>query len=316
MPLAGGSTPGRTFIHYLEESGLELLLEELCTPSDFIDYLESKEEAVAKRGLKVSLGEEETLAYYLLGDGKFGFGQILRPDIANGHPFAIPEGHWLDFRGSVLYALRYSRKKNARRWGELVARFSDSVIEANVGEGAHLPLLNHAQCIEVLASENVYSSGMLAELLFEKFSEVPEFGRSARLAPSLMKPERLYLFVFFPWDEDYKSYEEYRDERLICMTLYALVARYKFPRFEELLVLGAATRGTPASETIFVVDNTVPLTAEERVSAQKIMKEEDILNDTSERRVASNNSTGVGRNDSCPCGSMKKFKKCCYRTGY
>ena len=24
----------------------------------------------------------------------------------------------------------------------------------------------------------------------------------------------------------------------------------------------------------------------------------------------------VGRNDPCPCGSMKKFKKCCYTGGH
>ncbi|MBS7596933.1 SEC-C metal-binding domain-containing protein [Pseudomonas sp. RC2C2] len=313
----GDVDQAKTFVHVLDEYGIALLLEELCTPSDFINYLEAKERAVRKRGLTISPGEEETLAYYLLEDGGRGFGDIKSPAIANGHPFAIPEGQWLEYKKSVPYALRYSRRKHAEAWSQLVASFSDCIVDATVGEGADLPLLNHARAVEVLASENVYSSGLLAQAFFGKYGTVPEMARSSRVIPSQLRPGRLYVFVFFPWDEDYKNYEEYREERRECMFMYALVARYKYQLATEIVILGSATKGdTPGSETIMVIDNSVPLSSDERSIAQKVMKEGSILSDVTERRVKIGGSPTIGRNDFCPCGSGKKYKKCCYKSGY
>ncbi|WP_095155733.1 SEC-C domain-containing protein [Pseudomonas sp. Irchel 3E13] len=308
----GDVDPSQTFVHILDESSIELLLEELCTPSDFIHYLEAKEQAVRRGGLVVSYGEEETLAHYLLHEDKHGFGAI---EGGSYEKFIIPEWQWREFKGSIPYGLRYELRKYAKIWNSLVARFSDCVVNATVGEGGHLPLLTHANAIQVLASENVVSSAVLAKALFQKYGTVPEMARSARIVSSTMQPGRIYVFIFFPWDTDYKDYEKYREARLECMGLYALVARYKYQKAKEILVFGSATKGgTPGSETIFVVDNSVPLAGEERLLAQRVMKNENILNSVTEKRTSL--PGGVGRNELCPCGSGKKFKKCHYQTGF
>lgn len=303
----------KTFVHVLDEFGVELLLDELNTPTDFINYLESKERAIRDRGLVLSLGEEETLSYYLQEAGGYGYGDIpnLTPD--GKQPFSIPEGEWSYFKRTVAYALRYKEKQQAAIWGEIVKRFSDCIIEANVGEAADQPLLTHAKAVEVLASENIHSRAFLSKALFEKYGSVPEKVRSSRVVPSLCKPGRYYVFVFFPWDVSYVDYEHYRKERYECMLAYAFVARYKFPHASELVVFGAATKGaTPASETIFVIDARIPLTPDERYEAQRIMKCGRVLDDVKVRKEQKFDGGDVpGRNDLCPCGSGKKYKKCC-----
>ncbi|MDP9502755.1 SEC-C domain-containing protein [Pseudomonas protegens] len=309
----GDIDPSKTFVHVLDESGIELLLNELNTPSDFIRYLSCKEKAVRELGLVASAGEEETLSYYLQEDGGYGFGDIpnLTPDRQQN--FSIPELEWEYYKKTVDYALRYNRKKKAARWNELIARFSDSIVDGVVAEGKDLPFLTHASAVEALASENMYSRSILTEQLFDKYETVPTFSRSARVVPSQTNTDRLYIFLFYPWSERFNSYDDYRRERTECMHVYALVAMYKYQNFKQVVVLGAATKGSSGeSETIIVIDATVPLTAEQRKDAQHVMKTLNVLNDLTNKKLArSERVKGSARNEPCPCGSGRKFKKCC-----
>lgn len=309
----GDVDQGKTFVHVLDESGIKLLLEELCTPADFIRYLEVKEKAIREGSFLYSAGEEETLAVYLQGDGGYGFGDISNPPENQGNFFCIPEWEWRHYRQTVAYARRYDHKPKARLWNEIIARFSNAITDACVGEAWDLPFLTHSSAVQVLASENFYSSSFLASTLFDKFESVPKGVRSARVVKSMSNPNRIYVFVFFPWGDDYTSYDAYRQERTACMHLYAYVALYKFHKAKEILILGADTKGREGgSETILAIDASVPLTSEERVMAQKIMKTYQILDNVSEKRnKAFSFPKKFGRNDPCPCGLGKKYKKCC-----
>lgn len=307
----------KTFVHVFDESGIKLLLDELCTPTDFIRYLEVKEKAIRDKSFLYSAGEEETLAFYLQEDGGYGYGDISNPLENKGNFFSIPEWEWRHYRQTVDYALRHGHKQKAKLWNELIARFSDAIADACVGEASDRPFLTHSSAVQVLASENLYSSSLLASALFEKFENVPKGTRSARIVPSASKPGRIYIFIFFPWIENHSSYDEYRKERSACMQLYASVARYKFQDAKEIVLLGADTKGREGcSETIILIDASVSLTSDERLMAKKIMSTYQILDDVSERRIKTSPSIkDVGRNDPCPCGSEKKYKKCCLNSG-
>ncbi|MEX5498438.1 YecA family protein [Pseudomonas syringae] len=315
--LVGDVDPRKTFVHVLDESGLKLLFEELCTPEDFIHFLDTKERVIRSGAFLSSAGEEETLASYLQEESEHGFGDLRVTAGYEGHCFRIPEGEWKYYRQTVAYALRHAHKKNAKLWNQIIARFADAITDACVGEAKDVPLLGHSDALQILASENLYSSSFLASSLFEKFNQVPKGMRSARTAPSTAKPDRLYIFLFFPWDDSFASYQEYREARRDCMQLYASVAMYKYQKAKEILIFGADTKGSQvASETIIAVDASVPLTSEGRKMAQHAMKTLHILDHVSERVIQTSNSgADVGRNDPCPCGSKKKYKKCCMGTG-
>lgn len=315
--IVGDVDPQKTFVHVLDERGLRLLFEELCTPEDFIHYLETKERAIRSGAFLSSAGEEETLASYLQEHSGYGFGDLRLPAGYEGHSFRIPEGEWKHYRQTVAYALRHGNKKNAKLWNEIIARFADAITDARVGEAKDLPFISHSNALQILASENLYSSSFLASALFKKFDLVPKGMRSARTVPSTAKPDRLYVFLFFPWDDSFASYQEYREARTDCMKLYATVAMYKYQKAKEILIFGADTKGARGeSETILAVDATVPLTSEGRKMAQHAMKTLNILDHVSERVIQTSNSgADVGRNDSCPCGSKKKYKRCCMVTG-
>jgi hypothetical protein len=303
--------PKKTFVHVLDETGVDLLLGELATPTDFICYLKAKEHAIRKLNLLSTGGEEDLLAYYLENRQEDGYGSIPNPRDSQG-PFMIHEWYWREFIKTVPYYLHCGEKKVGAGWASILRNFSDCIVNATVGEGHHLSLVEHSDAIKTLASENVVSRARLAKELFDKYHAVPEFVRSARVVPSLSNKRRLYVLLFFPWSDEYASYEEYRKDRLDCMVLYAHVAAYKYQKPREIVVFGSATKGaTPGSETILVIDTSTPLKAEDRANAQYIMRYHDILNDITEIRSSNVEEKSPGRNEKCPCGSSKKFKKCC-----
>jgi hypothetical protein len=304
--------PTRTFVHVLDETGIDLLLTELSTPSDFINYLTEKEQAVRKRKLVNAGGEEDILAYYLQERQIDGYGSIPNPGDQFSVPFSIHETEWSHYKGTIDYALHYNQNKQGQGWGKILERFSDSIVSANVGEAADRPFIEHSKVLQFLASENMFSRAYLSNALFEKYELVPEKVRSARIVESLCAPERLYVFVFYPWNDDYADYQDYREERLSCMKLYALVTQYKYPRAKELILFGADTQGSNgASETIIAFDASIPLTSEERAQAQAIMRNFDILNGVTIKKSNPTTHKNIRRNDPCPCGSGKKYKKCC-----
>ncbi|MDZ5433580.1 SEC-C domain-containing protein [Pseudomonas fluorescens] len=303
--------PDKTFVHILDETGLHLLLTELATPTDFLNYLDCKEKAVRRGNLIGTGGEEDLLAYYLEGLDERGYGSIRHPATDTSRPYTIHEWMWREFKKSTAYIHHYTIKKSGELWAKILSNFSDSVINATVGEGQDLPLLSHAEILQRLAAENMESRAKLATGLIDKFHTVPELARSSRLMTSTCYDDRLYIFVFFPWDEAYESYEEYRQERALCMQMYAVVARYKFPDPKEIVIFGTTTKGrTPGSETIMIADSTFSLTPEARRHAQEIMRYEKILDDVVLTKNGIPSTASQGRNDKCLCGSGKKFKKC------
>jgi len=64
--MVGDLDPSRTFVHVLTEFTLDILLHTLDTISDFISYLERKEDLVRSNIAVVVPGEEDLLAFYLM----------------------------------------------------------------------------------------------------------------------------------------------------------------------------------------------------------------------------------------------------------
>ncbi|NRR32213.1 SEC-C domain-containing protein [Oxalobacteraceae bacterium] len=310
----------KSFVHVLDEYTLDLLMEELDTVTDFIHYLREKENSIREGGLFLIPGEEEFLAYYLNDRASDGYGRYVREHSRlPGQVEALHEGQWKKFTKSLDYALHKSLKTDGKFWLALLTRFSDCVLDANVGEGFDVPFLTHERTLRCLASENRLSRALLSKTMLGKYNSVPSNVRSARLMESTCSPSRLYIFVFFPQTAGMIDYEEYRKERLACMSCYAHVAKYKHEQFSEIIVLGVDSKGSlKASETVVAFDTSMALTPEQKVDAQHVMTTMEILTKTHQQRpapLAMQNDKGgqPGRNTPCTCGSGIKAKRCCFR---
>ena len=327
----GDFDPEKTFIHVFDEEALSLLLTELDAGPDFIEYLLVRERAVRKDRLSVFHGEEDFLAVYLSNMQETGFGDY-QPDVPVGSDaedvVVIQEGLWTVFTQLDSYAEHAEQRAMASTWKAITNDFSHAVLTANVGEAFDVSLETHERAVRAMASENRVSRAVLGRALVEKFKAVPTGARSARVIPSLSNPERLYIFLIFPWTSELKTYEAYRAARTDCMKVYAQAAQVEYPAYSEIVVLGADTKGSDgSSETVLVVERNPDMSEEEIATTRAMMAELNVLMDVSKSNffdhrpwaqsttrpmgILSKPSKLPGVNEPCFCGSGKKYKKCC-----
>ena len=322
--IVGDLNPSKTFVHVLDELTLDLLLTELDTINDFTTYLTIKEKAIRDGYLQQVSGEEDLLAHYFTHINKTVLGDIprLKGEFSK-HSIAISEGAWEEFTRSPLNNMLEKHRSKSLYWDELISLFSEHILNASVGLGKELPFEMHERAVNYLASENRISRGYLCEAFEDKLRSVPSNLRSGRLVFSPLYKDRLYVFLFYPRENNLLD-EEYRLQRKNCMEAYSLVAKYQNSKAMHIVVIATETKNSKSrSEDIYSVHYDIPLSIDEKKEAKRVMKECNILNHTknlnsknisSHERPYINMSPNIGRNDKCTCGSGKKYKKCCLET--
>jgi SEC-C motif len=314
----------KTFVHVLDELTLDIVFGELDTTYDLVRYLRAKEDAIRSRRVISATGEEDLLAAYLLLDGLTSDTPFdIQAEPGQAHALTLMEGFWQEYFASPQRQAMRDANSVAYFWDALIEHFAVHIRTANVGVGADKSTATHEQAIRLLAAEGRLSRRYLAAQFLQKMAEVPPDRRSARVCPSPFNNEVCFIFVFYPRDID-EDYESYRQERMEHLQAYAIVASYRFPQYRWITLIGTEPITTAGrSEDVLAVENH-PLSADEKQMAQKIMVEDNILNDVRNlhhteifapnRSMESNpkkHRPKVGRNHPCPCGSGKKWKKCC-----
>lgn len=316
----------KKYIHILDERSLDLLLSELDTIYDFINYLNEKETAIVEKRLSVAAGEEEILAYYYREQESLNSltGSIGKLEVTQGMTLVLQGGIWEEYIEQGGGRTREKIRQRSIFWDSLINRFSAHILSANVGLGQDLSFEVHERAIRFLASECRLSRSFLATAFLEKLQEVPSDRRSARLIQSPQYKSLIYVFVFLPRDE-WQSDKDYREERSGYNYAYALVAKYLNPSASNVVVLATDTKGSfSRSEDVLAAEFDQPLSDEELRLARQYHEKENILKNTFNMRRKRwfensrnmpyiNKDKVCGRNDKCPCGSGKKYKKCCMK---
>ncbi|MCE8040225.1 SEC-C metal-binding domain-containing protein [Halomonas sp. MCCC 1A11062] len=316
--------PNKKYIHILDESSLDLLLGELDTAYDFINYLNEKSDAIISGQLSLASGEEEVLAHYYRERqvNKTLTGSIGELEHLSLGTLILQEGLWHEYQEETQGKFERFFKENSLFWDSLIESFSKNILAGRVGVGQDLPFNSHERAVRFLASECRVSRCFLARAFLEKLQAVPDNRRSARVMRSPQNDNLLYVFLFLPMDEG-QSYEDYREERGGYNHAYALVAKFLHQDITNVVVLSTDTKGVLGrSEDVLAAEFDGPLKGEELKLAKKLHEEDCILKHVFEYKDRSvsglvgnkpyrNMDKIYGRNDKCPCGSGLKYKKCC-----
>ncbi|ETR94887.1 SEC-C metal-binding domain-containing protein [Acinetobacter lactucae] len=309
--------PKKTFVHIFDEFSIHLVLNELSTISDFINYLKVKEKLVRNKGLNCVYGEEDLLGYYL-NDKEFLLGrtQFNYPDSNCEDNLNILEGYWNLFQESENFEVHNNLKDMSSYWSELTARLSDCIVSAEVGEGQNIPIAKHEILLRSMASETMVDRAYLGHSFQEKFEKVPSDRRSARVLQSPSKMDKFYVFLFLPFDIN-ENLEEHTKRRAEIARAYGLVLKYKQSIASSITVIVTQPKGSYyRSEAIYLFECHKKLTFIQNRIAEKLIKNYSILREFTDYKVLSNDHESKlkikwGRNHICYCGSGKKYKKCC-----
>lgn len=224
--------PEKHFVHVFDEVSIELLLSELDTAADFLDYLRKREALLGRRGMHVmAFGEEELLAAYLRNMNADGTEHVFI-DIApeEGLPgFVIFEsGHY----NALTSDPGYQRKKEADRisyeWDALVERFLRYGDPSIHGRYVMQTAAQSEQGLRLMAAETRFRRRQLAESFIGALRRAEPGMRLGRLVYGGVANETVYVFVVAA-KKATESYDEYRQYRIGLLHAYVQTAKLKAP---------------------------------------------------------------------------------------
>lgn len=310
-------------VHVFDSHNLEIILNELDTVYDLMTYLTVKEQAIKKYNSICYCGEEDLLAHYFLNfdssNDTYSIGT--KEDDVNG--IFIGEGEWHNFLNSNPYKRRKEANKIAELWDGTLQRTCDNALNGSLMGNSNL--FNGQSAIHEMAKEPRFSRRALSEHIISSIKNFPDniqgFARHIAFMPSFYE-DKGYVFLQVKIPEEYYD-EDYRSRRQRMLEIACGAAKNKFPHLKKIIgiAIDAPKFSNKNAEDFILLD------CEEWSEEQRKMFEEDnkglkfFQTETLKTQIKTISdfpeaknplpARKVARNEKCPCGSGKKFKRCC-----
>jgi hypothetical protein len=313
----------RGYVHVLDDVALEIVMKTLDTITDFVIYLERKEELMCRSDFGVfPSGEEELLAYYLGGASDTRGGHYFIPPPKGSTALILAEGLWEQFVNSPERHAQLRENEISYFWDQLIENFSKYIL-AGTPYWSHMPGIQpQEQVMRWMARECRTRRRLLSKAFLEFLNATSDDRRSNRFVIG-QTDEPMYTFLAYPRLPGLSD-EKYREERMEYLILLCTLLTQRFPQVEHVVGIAVETKGVErrSEDAIYLKASDIP--AEVIDQAKNRQFELDLLTGLRfsafaehEFPVAENASHRirfkVGRNDPCPCGSGKKYKHCCGR---
>ncbi|HPJ85206.1 MAG TPA: SEC-C metal-binding domain-containing protein [Methanothrix sp.] len=318
----GDLDPSKTFVHVLTDYTLDILLQMLDTISDFVSYLERKENLIRSNTAVFVPGEEDLLAVYLMHMNEDGAHDFAFDGKYRG--IFLEEGFWKDFCDRPERIEQLRQDSISYIWDDLIERFAHHALNATQYYTNHIELSGTEIGLRFMAREPRLARRLIAKGLIDLCTNTPDGTRRIRYYKPLSDNEPFYVFLSLP-QPDFCSYEQYREARFTLLQACCMVVKYKCP--EALDIVGIAFQpfrpNGGSSEDLIYLDARV-WSKDLNVEAAQLQKDLSILTSEtyynvheeeypipkSNKIVRMKRPPKVGRNDPCPCGSGKKYKRC------
>jgi hypothetical protein len=321
-PIFGGE-----FVHVFDSVSLGMLLSELDTAVDFIRYLDARRAFLSSPRTHIAAGEEDLFSFYLhhhvrTGETTFDF---LAEDFEDANVFC-EEGSWDAFRTMPEYLKWQADKEVSYAWDRLIELFAGQILSGVVAFTNRPNLKDQERMFRILARETRHRRKSLSTSLLSFVHTCDPSLMNIRAVPNRTSDETFYIF-FGRSNQANVPYDFFRQTRKTELYEICLAAKHYHPKAG--FIVGIATEaggeGTVRSEEILVLDarhwpKKAALECAEvaqrtgYLSRPRIRRVPAALNERTAHNYAFDPlPINTGRNERCPCGSGKKFKRCCRR---
>jgi len=310
-------------VHLLDTHNLDHVLGELDTLPDLQRYFDAKERAIRRLDCLTYCGEEDLLAHYFLNYDETEKSYRIGPKEDNYNFVMIGEGEWRDFVTSPPYQRRKADNQVSYTWDKLIQKTGRNALIGTLGGNSDV--FRGKSAIHEMAKEPRLSRRALSQLMLTTINNFPDNAtgpmRQMSFLPSFFK-DRGYVFlqVYHPNPGDYDT--EYRPIRRGMLEIACGAAKLKFPHLKKVIGIAIdAPKYASSNSEDFILMDCENWTDEQRAHYEVANKElrffkTDALKERLMRMTdfptARTKRTGPrpGRNQLCPCGSGKKFKRC------
>lgn len=230
----GWPLANKRFVHVFDDVTLSLLMRELDTVSDFVNYLNKKQQLFENSGCDFLItGEEELLAAYLPNivpeTGEHQFSKF-----EAGSLVVLGEGYWKKFEASAKYRSREKANKISYLWDDLIEYQASHVIHGS----SELTSFTASQgseevMLRVMASETRVARRLLGESIRRGRTLASKKIRFTRCIASANK-KRVYALMMLPYFPE-QPHPEYRSYRQYLLYLYCEGVVLQFPQVSEIV---------------------------------------------------------------------------------
>ncbi|MBK0413130.1 hypothetical protein JD974_01805 [Chromobacterium haemolyticum] len=228
------------FIHVLDEFSLEVVMDEMNTITDFLNYLSGREKFLSTPGTVISsAGEEQLIAAYLSNCDEKGHSFL--PSVDGEMPDYIwfDESHYPSLRARPEYMEMRRENAQSQVWDEIIERFIRRGNPSLVYPEFEQSNGDTEQALRLMAAESRLRRRILVQAIREVLvaaNDTPGV-RRARVVSTKQDPHLVYIFLVLP-KKEHETYDEYRKHRLAVLHAYGRCAKLKFPFGTTFIALG------------------------------------------------------------------------------
>ncbi len=324
LPFSIGQVdPQKGYVHVFDDTTLEIVMRVLDTISDFTLYLTKKEKFIASGKLAMAAGEDDLLAYYLRQVDKNNEHTFLTDD--NVDFLYIDEGLWNSFLKGPQRMAQIKANEISYSWDKLIEKFIRHMTAGTSYQLTPPSIKDQEKILRFLAREDRSSRRILAESIHELIAKTPENSRTTRLIFPLRPGDPHYLFLLLPKPRTH-TYEQYREARIDLLQRYVKVTKLQYQNAKDIIGFATETGVQGERSEDFIYYDSKNWSEKEKKEAEDIRDELVRLGLLGRRRMFRRRThefpvkgsgpvltgmKGNERNKPCPCGSGRKFKKCC-----
>ncbi len=319
LPFAVGTIdPSKGFVHVIDDFSLDVLLKTVDTAEDLARYLQQKESLVLSRRLGHAAGEEDLLAYYLSRADKGGQHYFDVP--ADSTAIFIGEGFWESFQSHPDRLAQIEADRVSYAWDDLIEKFTQHLLGGTQYYQSDPSVPAQEVALRFLAAERRFHRRILAKGLRGLLQLGDTQDRATRVVLPRSSGDPCYVFLSFKPRQD-RTPEQYRTVRRNILGALCMVTRMRFPDARHIVGIATEPWGTGAtrSEDFVYLDGT-SWDDEQAAEAARLQTEFGFLTDVKQWKMNEPEyprerdrklRKGRNRNRACPCGSGRKYKKCC-----
>lgn len=224
-----------SFVHVFDETALNVVLREMDTISDFVEYLGARSRTIRDKSLISAPSEADLLAVYLQtedADGNHHFPRSPEQGQLDVFLYGVKSGTYQQFSRSRQYQLKREANKSSYVWDKLITTFTDHIIAGTSVEIAgELPTAARAEpALRIMARENRTVRRALGEAVLgalKQSKKLPQhrFARCIMPMNGFADPECGYVFMTLSYSSylDGKGgYKQYRKVRTSMLQSYCL----------------------------------------------------------------------------------------------
>lgn len=228
----GQIDPARGYVHVLDEYTLDIVLSELDTITDFIEYLTKKERFVTSGKLLGASSEVDLLAYYLTSKTPKGEHDFILPKGVDH--LGLAWGPWSQLKSHPKYLAKKEADRYSYIWDAIIEDATDVYF---LGPEPAEKLNEVEIAVRTMASERRLSRRALIASFMELLIIAPAGAPAVRTVYPNPKNKIGYVFIILPREqtESKTAYIERLDETL---QLSFFLAKSNYRSLEQIVAIG------------------------------------------------------------------------------